>query len=69
MLDKLPHDVLVDLARSFDVVDRVVFSEVCRACRDATREARALDERCGVPVRVHGFSGPGTFRGPGTRSS
>ena len=65
MLDKLPHDVLVHLARSFEVVDRVVLSEVCRACRDATREARALDERCGVPVRVHGFSGPGTFRGPG----
>ena len=56
MLDKLPHDVLVHLARSFEVVDRVVLSEVCRACRDATREARAVDERCGVPVKLHGFA-------------
>ncbi len=55
MLDKLPHDVLVHLARTFEVVDRVVLSEVCRACRDATREARAVDEICGVPVKLHGF--------------
>ena len=52
MLDKLPHDVLVDFARSFGVVDRVVFSEVCRACRDATREALAFEERCRVPVKA-----------------
>ena len=54
MLDRLPHDVLVDLARSFDVVDRVVLSEVCRACRDATREALAVDRRLGTRADSHG---------------
>ena len=54
MLDRLPHDVLVDLARSFDVVDRVVLSEVCRACRDATREALAVDRRFGTRADSHG---------------
>ena len=54
MLDKLPHDVLVHLARSFEVVDRVVLSEVCRACRDATREALAVDRRLGTRADSHG---------------